>query len=141
MTSTIDLVLSALGSGLPTLILHFAIALALLLIGISIYNMITPFHERGLIKGGNVAAGIVFAGALIGLGIPLAATLAYSRVALDVLVWGVVSLVVQLIAYMIAAALLADVRRMIEGGNVAAALWLVGIQIGVALLNAGAMAG
>jgi putative membrane protein len=30
---------------------------------------------------------------------------------------------------------------MIEGGNVAAALTLAGIQIGIGLLNAGAMAG
>jgi putative membrane protein len=32
-------------------------------------------------------------------------------------------------------------RTMIEGGNVAAALVLIGIQIAVALLNAGAMSG
>jgi putative membrane protein len=34
-----------------------------------------------------------------------------------------------------------DLRRMIENGNVAAALVVVGIQLAIAILNAGAMAG
>ena len=141
MSETIEGILSALGTGLPVLILHMAIAGAVLAGGVALYNRITPFHERRLIAEGNVAAGIVFAGALIGLAIPLASSLAYSRATLDVLVWGIVAVVLQLVAYFVAVGLLGNVRRLIEGGNVAAACWLAGIQIAVALLNAGAMAG
>jgi len=54
---------------------------------------------------------------------------------------GLVSLIIQLIAFMAATALMRGLRGMIEAGNVAAALVLVGIQVAVALLNAGAMAG
>jgi putative membrane protein len=141
MGETIQGILSALGTGLPTLILHFAIAGALLAAGVTLYNLITPFNERRLIADGNTAAGIVFAGVLIGLAIPLGTSLAYSAATLDVLVWGAVAVILQLVAYVVAASFLGNLRRMIEGGNVAAAYWLAGIQISVALLNAGAMAG
>ncbi len=83
----------------------------------------------------------MLAGTLVALAIPLATTLATSLVTLDILLWGLVALVIQLLTFVIAAALIRDLRRMIEGGNVAAAWLLVGIQLAVALLNAGAMAG
>ena len=47
----------------------------------------------------------------------------------------------QLAAFGIATLMFRDIRPMIEGGNVAAALTLSGIQIAIGLLNAGAMAG
>jgi putative membrane protein len=83
----------------------------------------------------------VLAGGLIALAIPLAATLATSGFALDILIWGAVALVLQLLAFAAAALLIRGLRGMIEAGNVAAAWLLVGFQIAVALLNAGAMAG
>ena len=54
---------------------------------------------------------------------------------------GVVALVIQLATFMVATALIRGLRGMIEAGNVAAALVLVGFEIAVALLNAGAVAG
>ena len=60
---------------------------------------------------------------------------------LDIVLWGLVALVIQLATFFVAATLLRGLRAMIEAGNVAAALVLIGIQIAVALLNAGAMSG
>jgi putative membrane protein len=134
-------ILDVLGTGLPVLVLQFAVTLALLAVGAAIYMALTPFHERELIASGNVAAGIVLSGTLVALAIPLAATLATSRVTLDILVWGVVALVIQLVAFRLAALMMRNLRAMIEQGNVAAACVLTGIQLAVALLNAGAMAG
>ena len=105
------------------------------------YNAITPFHEIGLVREGNTAAGVVLGGNFVALAIPLAATLATSLVALDIVVWGVVALALQLAAFALAARLIPGLRQMIEGNNTAAAAMLVGIQVAVALLNAGAMAG
>lgn len=136
-----DTILPALTSGLPVLILQFAVTLGLLAIGAAIYGAITPFHELGLIRQGNTAAGVVFAGTLVALAIPLAATLATSLVTLDVVIWGSIALVIQLLAFAAATALFRGLRDMIEGGNVAAAWAVVGIQLALALLNAGAMAG
>ncbi|QQP91403.1 DUF350 domain-containing protein [Skermanella sp. TT6] len=141
METDFGTVLSSLGQGLPVLLLHFVVTLLLLALGVACYTAITPFNERHLVRGGNVAAGIVYGGTIIAFAIPLAATLATSLFLLDIVIWGLIALVLQLAAFGIATLLFRDMRPMIEGGNVAAALTLAGIQIGIGLLNAGAMAG
>ncbi len=134
-------ILATLQLGLPILIGQLTATLALLGIGMACYMALTPFNEWRLVREGNVAAGIVVAGTLVALALPLAATLASSGVVLDIVLWGLVALVIQLATFVAATAAIRGLRAMIEAGNVAAALVLVGIQIAVALLNAGAMAG
>lgn len=136
-----DAILETLSAGLPVLLSQFAVTLALLGLGTAAYMAITPFHETRLIRAGNVAAGVALAGSLVSLAIPLAATLATSRVTLDILIWGLVALVLQLLAFGLASMLFRGLREMIEAENVAAAVALAAIQLAVALLNAGAMAG
>ncbi len=134
-------ILVTLQQGLPVLAGQFAATLALLGIGMACYITLTPFNEWRLVQEGNVAAGIVVAGTLVALAMPLAATLATSFNVLDIVLWGLVALVIQLATFFAATASLRGLRAMIEAGNVAAALVLIGIQLAVALLNAGAMAG
>ena len=136
-----DSILATLLEGLPVLLGQLAATLALLGIGLACYMTVTPFNEWRLVREGNVAAGIVVAGTLVALALPLAATLAASVLVLDIVLWGLVALIIQLATFMAATALIRGLRGMIEAGNVAAALVLVGIQIAVALLNAGAMTG
>ncbi len=136
-----DTILETLSTGLPVLLLQLAATLGLLGLGAAIYTAVTPFHEFRLVREGNAAAGISLAGTLVALAIPLAATLATSPVPLDILLWGLVALVVQLLAFLLASRLIPGLRAMIERDNPAAACVLVGVQIAVALLNAGAMAG
>lgn len=135
------LILDSLGTGLPVLLLHLAATLLLLGVGVAGYMVITPFHERRLIAAGNPAAGIVLGGTVVALAVPLAATLATSSAALDILVWGAVAVLFQLIAFAVAALLVRDLRAQVEAGNAAAAMTVVGIQIAFALVNAAAMAG
>jgi putative membrane protein len=139
--NTFSLILDSLQAGLPVLLLHFVTTLVLLGVGVTCYMAITPFNERLLVAKGNAAAGIVFAGTVLAIAIPLAATLATSGLALDILVWGIVALILQLLTFAFATVLIKGLRSMIEAGNIAAAFALVGIQIAVALVNAGAMAG
>lgn len=134
-------ILGTLQTGLPVLLAQFAVTLALLGLGIACYVAVTPFNERRLIADGNVAAAIVLAGTLVALALPLAATLAGSLVILDILLWGLVALVIQLVTFIVAARLIRGLRQMIEANNAAAACALIGIQLSVALLNAGAMSG
>lgn len=134
-------ILETLQIGLPVLLSQLGVTLALLGLGSACYMAVTPFREIRLIRAGNAAAGIVLAGTLVALAIPLATTLATSLVTLDILLWGLVALIIQLLTFIIAASLIRGLRGMIEAGNTAAAWLLVGIQLSVALLNAGAMAG
>jgi putative membrane protein len=132
-------VLSALGQGLPMLLLQFVLVLILLIIGISIYMAVTPFRERELLQQGNAAAATVLGGALVALAIPLAALLATTGALLDILVWGVVAVLLQLLTVAVVSWLLRGMRAMIEAGQVAGAIPLVAAQLAIALLNAAAM--
>jgi putative membrane protein len=136
LTSSIG---GALGSGLPVLLLQFVICIGLLVVGVAIYTKVTPFHERELLREGNVAAATVLSGAVIALTIPLAALLATTRTVLDIVVWGIVAILLQLVTVVIACHLMRGMRLTIEGGSVAAALPITAAQLAIALLNAAAM--
>ncbi|MCK8783795.1 DUF350 domain-containing protein [Roseomonas sp. NAR14] len=139
--NTADAILAGLGAGLPLLIVQFVATLLLLGIGVAVYMAITPLHERRLVAEGNVAAGLSLGGAVLAIAIPLAATLGSTTVLLDIVVWGVVALLLQLVTFFLVAALMPGLRGRIEAGNVAAACPLVAAQLAVALLNAAAIAG
>ena len=132
-------ILSALGQGLPMLLLQFVLVLVLLIVGIAIYMAVTPFRERELLRQGNAAAATVLGGALVALAIPLAALLATTGALLDILVWGVVALLLQLLTVAVVFQVLRGMRTMIEAGQVAGAIPLVAAQLAIALLNAAAM--
>lgn len=141
MTDTFSTLWLTLNSGLPILLLHFFTTLVLLIIGGLLYVLITPFRERELIANGNRAAGLVMGGALLSLAIPLAATLAASGLWLDIVLWGLVAVLIQLLTLATFILLFRGFRAAIEADNVAAALMLVSVQLAIGLLNAGAMAG
>ncbi|MBB1075803.1 DUF350 domain-containing protein [Rhodoferax sp. 4810] len=130
-----------LNSGLPILLLHFVTTLVLLALGAALYMVITPFNERELIAQGNIAAGLALSGALVSITIPLAATLATNHIWLDIMLWGIIAILVQLLTVTIATVLFRGFRSAIEQGNIAIAAVLVGVQLAIALLNAGAMVG
>ncbi len=136
---SVPAIFGALGSGLPMLLLQFVLVLLLLVIGVVIYVLVTPFHERELLRNANPAAATVLGGAVVALAIPLAALLATTGALLDILVWGVVALLLQLLTLVVMLHLLRGMRAMIEAGQVAAAIPLVAAQLSIALLNAAAM--
>jgi len=96
-------------------------------------------RARELLRDGNPAAATVLGGALVALAIPLAALLATTGSFLDILVWGVVAVLLQLLTMAIVSHLLRGMRAMIEAGQVAAAIPLVAAQLSIGLLNAAAM--
>jgi putative membrane protein len=132
-------IFDALGRGLPMLLVQFVLVLALLVAGIFIYMAITPFRERDLVRNGNTAAATVLGGALVALAVPLAALLATTGALLDILVWGVVAVALQLLTVAIVLHLSRGMRMMIEAGQVAGAIPLVAAQLSIGLLNAAAM--
>jgi putative membrane protein len=99
----------------------------------------TPFRERELIEEGNTAAGVVLAGAILAIAIPIGATLATSALVLDLIVWGIVAVLLQLLTVVGVSLVFHHLRATIQHGNVAAALILAGTQLAVALLNAAVM--
>jgi putative membrane protein len=136
-----DPVLQSLISGLPTLVVQFLAAAAVYATGIAVYKRLTPYHELELIRNGNVAAAVTLGGALIGLALPVGATLARSLSVADILVWGAVATVMQAAAFGLASLMLRELPARVERGDLAAALVAASVQVSVGILNAGAMSG
>jgi putative membrane protein len=139
MLQDLTSILGGLAGGLPLVLLHFGSVLALLLGGVTLYVVVTPFHERTLVEAGNAAAGTVLAGAIIGIAIPLAVLVATSPWIVDIIVWGIVAVLLQLITVGIVSLLLHGMRARIEANNIAAAMVLAAAQIAVGILNAAVM--
>ena len=75
------------------------------------------------------------------MAIPLAICMATSVSVWDIVIWGVVTLLIQILAYRIADAMLKDLPTRIENGEIGAAIMVVGIKLSVAFINAAAIAG
>ena len=136
-----DPVFQSFLNGLPTLLLHFSVTVAMLALGIGIYQWITPWREMDLIRSGNMAAATSFSGAILGLAIPLAFCMATSVSVLDIVIWGVVALVVQLITFRLTDIFLKGLPKRIEDGEMGAAILVVAVKLAVAMINAAAIAG
>ena len=135
----VDSVFAALVQGVPILIVQILVCVVLLAIGIAIYVSLTPFREHELVGRGNTAAGIALGGAILALALPLAAMLATSTALLDIAVWGVVALILQLLTLAAVTLAMRNLGALIKADNTAAAIVLAAAQLAVALLNAAAM--
>ena len=76
------------------------------------------------------------AGAIAGLAIPFASCLASSLTLVDLLLWGSVSLLLQLLTYRIIDMLLRDIPTRIQNDEAGAAIVLIAAKLSAAMLLA-----
>ena len=126
-------------AGLPAFLLYFSLAMALLGLFIAVYVAVTPYKELTLIREGNAAAAISLGGAVVGFVLPLARAVTQSVSALDLVVWGLVALVVQVVVFFLVGKLVPRFAEAIREGRIAGAILLASLAIGVGLLNAASM--
>ena len=125
---------------LPQFFAYFGGAIALSVGFLALYVLCTPHREFALIKAGNVAAATQLVGTFLGFTIPLAVIIAHSVSIPDMLAWGVVAALVQLLVFLtIARLLFTAISRRIEEGCVASGLFVGGIGLGVGVLQAACM--
>ena len=136
-----DAAIQSFLAGIPFLLSHFGVTVLMLVIGVFIYMWITSHDERALIREGNTAAAISLAGAILGLAIPLAFCMASSVNVYDIVIWGIVTLVIQLATFWIIDIWLRDLSKRIEEGEVGTAILLVSVKLAVASINAAAVSG
>ena len=132
MTATFE----SFRQGFPAFLLMTGTAGVLLLLASTIYILLTPWKELALVRGGNGAAGLALAGAIAGLAIPIASCLASSLTLLDLLLWGTVALLLQLLTYRIIDMVLRDIPTRIQNDEAGAAIVLIAAKISVAMLLA-----
>ncbi|WP_298160755.1 DUF350 domain-containing protein [Brevundimonas sp.] len=105
-----------------------------------IYQWVTPYHERTLIRDGNPAAAIALGGALIGYVLPLASALSHTVSLMEFAAWASLAGVIQIGVFVVISRLaFRNLATRIEAGEIAAAIYLASISICVGLLNAACM--
>jgi putative membrane protein len=105
-----------------------------------IYQWVTPYNEKALIREGNLAASIALAGALIGYVLPLASALSHTVSLVEFSAWAALAGVIQIAAFsLVRLVALPDVKARVENGETPIGIYLAGISIAVGLLNAACM--
>jgi putative membrane protein len=126
-------------SGIPNFFLYAAVGIALSFVFAVIYIRITGHDEIALIREGNTSAALALGSSLIGFALPLSKAIAQASSVPDCILWGVIALVVQIIAYAVARWIIPDLSRKIGQNMLAAAIIVAAISIVAGMLNAASM--
>jgi putative membrane protein len=121
---------------LPNFLAYLGTALGLTVLFSILYTAITPHEEWKMLRKGNISASLAFGGALLGFVVPLASAIAHSVSLLDTLLWGMVALIVQLLAFFGVWLILPRLPRQIEEDHRGVATIAAVFFLSVGLLNA-----
>jgi putative membrane protein len=123
-------------------LLYTVLGLALMGIGIGLFTLTTKFSERELIRRGNMAVALKLWGKALGLAIVIYAAWSNSVSLPDVLLWGVIGIVTQILVYVVLEYIFTpktNLAKKVEEGNLAVGFSLFAVSIIVGLIVAGSM--
>lgn len=125
---------------LPSFLAYFGTAIALAVGFLALYALITPHREFALIREGNSAAATQLLGSFLGFAVPVAVVTSHSVSIADMLIWGAVAALVQLVVFFLIARLLFKaISARIAEGCVASGTFVGGMGLGFGILQAGCM--
>jgi len=127
--------LDTLITGLPSMLAHAAIVVAMLVGGIFLYFRLTPYDDMKLVREGNIASAISMFSIIVGLAIPLAFCLSQVSTIVELLFWGSFTVAIQLMAFKMCDWFLTGLPARIEQGDIAAAMVLLAFKLAAALIN------
>lgn len=123
-------------------IIFFLTALALVVVFLYLYALVTPYDDYKLIfEDNNIAAALGFGGAIIGVSIPLYSALVNSVSYTDFVIWGGIAILIQLIFAFIVTRITGkySLESKISQGVVPVGILMAFLSICIGLLNAGSM--
>jgi putative membrane protein len=126
-------------ANLSEFFLFFVVASVLVLFFVFVYTRVTRHNELALIKKNSTAAAVAFSGSLIGFALPLASTMINSVNVIELLLWGVIALIVQVLVYLLIRLPMPRISERIETDEVAAGIWLGTCSMVAGILNAASM--
>ncbi|MCX2497377.1 DUF350 domain-containing protein [Plesiomonas shigelloides] len=131
----------ALLAGLGSFALYFFTSLIMLMVFKWAYVRVTPYDEWALVKEQkNVAAAVTLAGAFIGYSLAIASAASNSVSLFDFIVWGIVAMFAQIIAFLIVRfGLMPSFVERINNNEIGAGIVMAGMSVSVGLLNAACM--
>lgn len=126
-------------SGLPAFLVYFVVATMLVAVYLYVYLWITPYDEFALMREDKPGAAIALGLSMVGFALPLTSSIAHSDNVLDMVIWGLVALAVQIAAYYLARIPMPDLSHRIAQGEMAPAIWLGAASVTAGLVNAASM--
>jgi putative membrane protein len=121
---------------LPAFLAYFAGSLILLGIFLWLHKVLLISAEWRLIREGNAAAALSVAGAAAGFALPLASAIVHSAGFADMVIWAVISGVVQFGCFAAMRFLRADVAGALARGDIAEATMIAAFSLILGILNA-----
>jgi putative membrane protein len=126
-------------AGFDNFLVYLGTSLVLLGLFIALYVKITPYNEIKLIREGNTAASFSLSGAMIGFVIPLGSAIRVSVSLVDMAIWGLIALLVQLAAFVAVKLMIPSLTRDIPAGNSAQGFFLGSLSLCAGILSAACM--
>jgi len=126
-------------AGFDDFLVYLGVSLAYLAVFVSLYIRITPYREMQLIREGNMAASFALSGAILGFIVPLASAIQHSVSLIDMAIWGLIAMAVQIAAYVVVKLCIPSLTRDIPENKGAQGFFLGALSLGVGLLNAACM--
>ncbi|WP_100408030.1 DUF350 domain-containing protein [Bacillus solitudinis] len=122
-------------------LLYLGVNVGLLIVGLFLMELTTKNKEFTLIAKGNKASAYVLGGRLVGLGLVLYSTSAHSLNLMDLLIWGSIGIVAQIVVFYLAELLTPkfNITKAIDEDNQAVGIFLLLLSIAVGLLVAGCL--
>ncbi|HZH12590.1 MAG TPA: DUF350 domain-containing protein [Microvirga sp.] len=131
MTSTL--------AGLLDFLIFFVIAIALVALYLAVYTLATMHNEFALIRQNVISASTALGFSLVGFALPLGSAIVHAQTIIDLLVWGLVALAVQIIVYWLVRIVMPNLSQRIASGEMAAALFLGAASLSAGIINAASM--
>lgn len=126
-------------AGFDDFLAYLGISLAYLAVFVAIYIRITPYREMQLIREGNMAASFSLSGAILGFIVPLASAVQHSVSLVDMAIWGLIAMGVQIAAFVVVKLCIPSITRDIPDNKGAQGFFLGSLSLGVGLLDAACM--
>ena len=126
-------------AGLDNFAVYLVVSLAYLAVFIALYIRVTPYREFQLIREGNNAASFSLSGSLLGFVVPLCSAVQHSVSLIDMAIWGLIAMVVQIGAFVVARMLIPTLAEDIPANKSSVGFFLGSFSLGVGLLNAACM--
>ena len=133
--------LDSLAAGFPWLIFYLLAMTAIYLVGLLVYVKLTPYRELELVQQGNMAAAVTFSSLVVSLSLPLAACMVNKYAIAESVVWGVLSLLLQILLFRVTDAVFKGMPERIENNEVPAATVFASFKIAGSILLAFAIGG
>ncbi|MFT0893222.1 DUF350 domain-containing protein [Pseudochelatococcus sp. G4_1912] len=120
-------------------LIDFIIATFLVGLYLLIYTFVTAHNEFALIRRNVISASLSLGLSLIGFALPLSSAIINTDTLVDLVVWGLIAIVVQILAYGFVRLVMPDLTRRIADGEIGTATFLGAVSLTAGIANSACM--